>query len=310
MLRTIVVPLDGSRFAEAALGVAARLARMAGARLKLVEVHEPQMALVPVADIPISTGADDLEVRAQRQEYLADAALRLGTVGGGPVTFELVDGLAGPALAQWIEHHEPDLVVMSSHGRGPLSRFWLGSIADHLIRHVSVPILLLRPKDGDQAPVSQETIHFNTAIVPLDLSTEAEAILGPLTSFAKLLDTHLTLFHVVEPILGVYGGMPSYPAPMSPDLIEATRTRAQHHLDELADRLRANGLRVATKVVFSMGIAGTVLRELEDAKKDFVALTTHGATGFRRLLMGSVADKIIRGADRPVLILRPSSLAT
>ena len=305
MFKTIVVPLDGSRFAESAVGVAARLARAAGAQLKLVAVHEPQMALVPVADIPISTGPDDLELRAQRQEYLADAALRLGSVGRGPVTFELIDGLAGPALVQWIEHHTPDLLVMSSHGRGPLSRFWLGSIADHLIRHVSVPILLLRPKDGDSAPVSQEEFHFNSALVALDLSPESESILQPLTAFATLLDTHVTLLHVVEPILGVYGGMPSYPAPMSPDVIESTRIRAQQYLDELADRLRGNGLRVATKVLFSMGIAGTVLTECEQSHKDFVALTTHGATGFRRLLMGSVADKVIRGSDRPVLILRP-----
>jgi nucleotide-binding universal stress UspA family protein len=267
------------------------------------------MALIPVADIPVSTGPDDLELRAQRQEYLADTAIRLGTVGGSAVTYEVIDGLAGPALAQWIEFHEPDLLVMSSHGRGPLSRFWLGSIADHLIRHVSVPILLLRPKDGEAVPVSEVEARFNSALVALDLSPESEAILEPLTNFANLLDTHVTLLNVVEPILGVYGGMPSYPAPMSADLIESTRARAQQQLDQLADRLRASGLRVATKVLFSMGIAGTVLTEAEQSGKDFIALTTHGATGFRRLLMGSVADKVVRGADRPVLILRPAPAA-
>lgn len=307
MFRTIVVPLDGSRFAEAALGVATRLARAANAQLKLVAVHEPQMALVPVADIPISTGPDDLEVRAHRQEYLAEAAHRLGTVGHGPVSYEVVDGLAGPALVHWIEQNTPDLVVMSSHGRGPLSRFWLGSIADHMIRHVSVPILLLRPRDGQAVPAGEGEARFNCAVVPLDLSDESEAILEPLRSFATVMDTHVTLIHVIEPILGVYGGMPSYPAPMSQDLIESTRTRAQQHLDQLADQLRAKGVRVATKVIFSMGVAGTILRYLDEDKKDFVAMTTHGAGGFRRLLMGSVADKIIRGAERPVLILRPPS---
>ncbi len=305
MFRTIMVPLDGSLFAEAALGVAARLAGTAGAELKLVTINEPQMTLVPVADIPISTGPDDLEVRAQRHEYLAATALQLGVVGPGPVSYDLVDGLAGPALAHWIEQHVPDLVVMSTHGRGPLSRFWLGSVADHVVRHVSVPILLLRPKDGDDAPAEQEAYAFKSAIVALDHSVESEAILEPLKQFATLLDTHLTLIHVVEPILGVYGGMPSYPAPASPDLIELLQSRAQARLDELADGLRASGLRVATKVVFSMGIAATLLRLAEEGAKDFVALTTHGATGFRRMLMGSVADKVIRGADRPVLVLRP-----
>ena len=96
MLHSVMVPLDGSRFAEYALPVAIRLARAAGARLRLLMVHEPMMALVPAADVPIGIGIDELGLRAEAQTYLAETAHELGTIGPGPVTFEVVDGLAAP----------------------------------------------------------------------------------------------------------------------------------------------------------------------------------------------------------------------
>lgn len=306
MIRSIVVPLDGSRFAETAIGVASRVARAAGAKLSLVLVHEPVMAMVPAADIPVSAGPDDLEVRAQQQTYLADAASRLGTIGSAPVGYEVVDGLAGPTLAGWIEKHQPDLVVMATHGRGPLSRFWLGSVADHLIRHVTVPVLMIRPQDGDAIPVVD--YRLSAAVVPVDLSEESAAILESLKDFAVAMDTHVTLMHVIEPVLGISGAVPPYPVPVPQDVLESTRVQAQKLLDEMADKLRASGIRVATKVFVGLGVAGSVLHEVNEGKADFVAMTTHGAGGFRRLMLGSVADKVIRASTKPVLVLRPRGI--
>jgi len=305
MIRSIVVTLDGSRFAETAIGVAARIARASNAKLTLLLVHEPVMAMVPAADVPISAGPDDLEVRAQQQAYLADAAGRLGTVGPAEVGYQVVDGLAGPAIADWLEKQRPDLAIMATHGRGPFSRFWLGSVADHVLRHVSVPLLLIRPREGDGVPVVD--FRLSTAVVPLDLSAESTKVVDPLVDLAVAMDTHLTLVHVVEPVLGISGAVPPYPVPVPQEVLDATRTQAQRHLDEVAEGLRAKGVRVATKVMVGLGVAGTVLNEVNEGKADFVAMTTHGASGFRRLMLGSVADKVIRGASKPVLVLRPGS---
>jgi nucleotide-binding universal stress UspA family protein len=302
MVRSILVPLDGSRFGEAALPVAARLARSAGARLKLVMVHEPTMAFVPAADIPVPVPPDDAELRAHEREYLVDTARHLGRIGAHDASHELLDGLAANALVEAIDRERPDLVVMSTHGRGPLSRFWLGSVADHLIRNVTVPILLLRPQDGDVVP--PELSRFGTVLVPLDLSEEAEGIFGPLISFVQVTQAHVTLLHVLEPVLGISNSVPPYPVAVPHDLLETTRVDAQKRLDRLADRLRDSGVGVATRVVVGMGVAGTVLQQLEQGGFDCVAMTTHGASGVARMLMGSVADKVIRAADRPVLIYR------
>ncbi len=305
-LRSILVSLDGSRFAETALPVAARLARSAAASLNLAMVHEPVMAMVPAADIPITTGPDDLKMQVDEKNYLAGTAKEFGIVGPGPVGFTLLEGLAGPALVELIERKAPDLMIMATHGRGPLSRFWLGSVADHVVRHTSTPVLLLHPRDGGEALAETK---LQTCLVPLDRSAEAEKILGPLVDIAKLTQAHVTLLHVIEPILGVTGAVPPYPLPVPAEAIESLRNDAQKYLDGIADRLRADGLGVSTKVIVGLGVAGTVLDQLEKEGIDFVAMTTHGARGFRRLLLGSVADKVVRGAGKPVLVYRPAGAA-
>jgi nucleotide-binding universal stress UspA family protein len=299
-----MVSLDGSRFAEMAVPVAARLARSAGARLRLVMAHEPTMAMVPAADIPVTTGPDDATIRSEQQSYLAGFAHDLGPVGSKGVEFRLIEGLAGPALVDELERNPPDLLVMATHGRGPLSRFWLGSVADHLIRHASVPILLVRPRDGDAVPPAE--VPFRTCLIPLDRSSEAEAILGPAADLARLTQAHLTLVHVIEPVLGVSGAVPPYPVTVPQETLETLRVEGQKYLDQTADRLRADGLRVATRVVVGMGIATTILDQADQSGTDFVAMSTHGAGGFRRLLLGSVADKVVRGSGRPVLVYRPA----
>lgn len=302
MIQSIVVPLDGSRFSETALPSAARLARSAGARLRLLMVHEPVMGLVPVADVPTPDLPDDPELRAQEQTYLADTAGQLGSVGGALVSYELLDGLAAPALEEAFAKDPPDLVVMSTHGRGALSRFWLGSVAEHVIRHVSVPVLLLRPRDGSGLPA--EPLEIRRVLVPVDLSEASEAILEPVTALASVTQAHLTLMTVVEPVLGIVNTLP-YPVPLEPDFLETRRAEAQAYLDQLADRLRARGFRVATKVVIGIGVAAMILERQAKDRHDLVAITTHGAGGFRRVMLGSVADKVIRGAQSPVLVFRP-----
>ncbi|MEZ4588609.1 MAG: universal stress protein [Gemmatimonadales bacterium] len=194
-MRSILIPLDGSAFSATAVPMAVKLARAAGARVKLVRVHEPFLALVPAVEVPVPAPPDDAELRKQEETHLAETAAALGVVGPSKVEHELLVGLAANALTEAIERDRPDLVVMSTHGRGPLSRFWLGSVADHLVRHVSVPLLLLRPSEDEKAPAEPA---IRSILVPLDLSGSAESILGPVTELAQITRAKVTLLHVLE----------------------------------------------------------------------------------------------------------------
>lgn len=302
MIRSILVPLDGSRFAEAALPLAVRLTRAAHAQLRLLLAHESASVLVPAAaggwDLPEQSGN-----REKAQTYLAQTADCLPT-HGNPIEYELVDGEVGPALAERIMLTAPDLVVMATHGRGTIGRFWRGSVADYLVRHVTVPILLVRPDRQSHLAIGT---GFRKILVPLDLSEPSDLILAPVKSLARVTQAHLTLAHVVDPAFDLSIPSPPLIAPMETGVTDREGEQAQRHLDRVAAGLRAEGFSVATRVVPGANVAGRLLATLCDGGFDLVALTTHGRGGLQRTVLGSVATRLITEATQPVLVLRPNA---
>jgi nucleotide-binding universal stress UspA family protein len=296
VLRDILVPLDGSGFAEAALPIAAKLARSAQARLHLVLAHQPVPPLVGVADMMLSAPEVYQAGKDYGNEYLAGMAAKLSRHGIAEA--HEVEGRAGPEICEEALRLDADLVVMATHGRGALRRLWLGSVADYVIRHLSSPVLLIRPARVKAAA------SLRSIAVALDLSRESEAILAPVASLAHLMRARVTLLHVVQLNLAI--GWPPAAVLPDPELLEASRAQAGHRLETLAGPLRAGELKVSTRVIEAATAAGGLLAALEKGSFDLIALTTHGQGGMHRLLLGSVADKVIRAAGQPVLVLRPA----
>jgi len=297
-LKSILVPLDGSRFAEAALPLATTIARRAGARLRLVLVNT--RASGPGA----TAAATAVTMQERARDYLNTTASRLDPGGALVTDVHLLEGPPGPVLAADAEQHQDDLVLMATHGRGAISRAWLGSVADYLVRHLHRPVLLVRPADGQQ---SYGSTRLEEVLVPLDTSTTSEQVVDPLLSVAGPA-VRVTLVHVVEPVLGVSEPALPFPMPMDPKLIEELREMAQARLDRVADHLRTRGVTVVTRVLTGMGAATMILEEAARGRYDLISMTTHGEGGLRRVLLGSVADKIIRGAEIPVLVMRPGGV--
>ncbi len=298
--RNILVPLDGSRFAETAIPFATRLAKRTQARIHLIMVHEPVPALVGMGDTPPLVQLEE-QSRDQERSYLATLSGDLLHDGYPMVEFRDLEGAAGPILCEEADRIDADLVAMATHGRGAMGRLWLGSVADYLIRHLTMPVLLVHPdrRDSEREPA------LHSILVALDLSSESDAILEPVVKLAQLTEGHVTLVHVVEPILGPMAmGLP-YAAPIPPEVFAEQRLTAQKKLDRVASDLRNRGLSVCARIVDVSSAAGGLLETLEQDRYDLLAMTTHGRGGVRRLLLGSVADKVIRGASKPVLSVRP-----
>jgi len=197
VIRNILVPVDGSTFGEHALPLACTLARKAGAPLHLVHVHQT----VPLATIGGVAVMDsiDLHLRQDEQAYLADLTRRVQESGPIQVRSALADGAVAEALKSYASQFEVDLVVMSTHGRGAMGRFWLGSVADELVRVLPRPVLLVGPHQGK--PDLHHTIEFQEILLPLDGTLHAEKILEPASKFARLFGSHLTLLRVIKPVL-------------------------------------------------------------------------------------------------------------
>src|SRR5262249_47553754 len=140
----------------------------------------------------------DTETRKDEVAYLEDVRRRLAEAGLVDVETGLLEGNIATALADYANRAQADLVVMSTHGRGALIQFFLGSIADAVVRAIPRPVLLVRASEG---PVDlKATLDGKPIIVPLDGTQFAEEALGPAKEMAKLFSAPLVLTRVVEPV--------------------------------------------------------------------------------------------------------------
>ena len=299
--RAVAVPLDGSKLAEQALPVAAAIARAAGARLRLILIHQlpPPPNDKASAKLYVSIG---VALRKSQRDYLRRLAKQLGETYGVKVTAVSPTGPVAETLSEWIHDAGADLVVMTTHGRGAIERALLGSVADRLVRTLEVPIILLRPPADDTAPASDWTPR--EIVVGLDGSRLAEAALPPAVELAGLFRAPLTVLQVIEPLPVVADPPLSFATGYDERISEALRREAQDYLDSVAEGLRKDGLQVHGVARLGWSAAG-VMVQLTPERAGLIAVATHGRGGLKRALLGSVADKLIRTAQVPVLVVRP-----
>jgi nucleotide-binding universal stress UspA family protein len=189
-----------------------------------------------------------------------------------------------------------------------LRRAWLGSVADGVLRHSAIPVLMLHPGEGS-AKRGTTTPRFKRMLVPLDGSALATEILRPALDLAACFGAGIVLAQVVPPVPALTLD-PLAPAgcPVQDDA--ATRVLMDDARDRLAGAarcLRERGVTdIGCRVVVSADPARGILDAAQVSGADIIALSTHGR-GASRLLMGSVADKILTGSNLPLLVHHPLS---
>jgi nucleotide-binding universal stress UspA family protein len=295
----ILVPLDGSEFAETALSTAGTLAQRFGARLSMASV------VSDMPPVPLAAGDGQIisrwfeEEEARAAQYLEEVRARMAPSGveteawvrSGPVA-RTVDALATA--------HDVGLIVLTTHGRGAWQRAWLGSVADALIRRGGTPILLLRDKDAARSWAGGVP---RKVVVPLDGSEKGEVALEtvrPLLQPGVSTVDLVLVMHEPFPLATTY--LPHTIA--DGNLLDTRKARAQDYLDQVAAQLAAEGITAEGTVVVASDPARGILDHLEKAHADLVCIATRGRGGAARLVLGSVADKVIRGAAAPVLVSR------
>jgi nucleotide-binding universal stress UspA family protein len=300
-IRSVLVPLDGSPFAEQALPWGIAIARKARARLRLALVHQvPQPPPLDEASIRLYTQIE-LVLRRSQREYLRGFATQIKGEQSIQVATAMLDGAPAPTLRNYVRDLGVDLVVMTTHGRGGIQRAWLGSVADQLVRSLEIPLLLIRPEEGAAA----EAPRLEGILVPLDGSRWAEAALPPAVSVASLLGARLTLVQAVHPVMIMTDPPTSFPTGFDEELTALQRREAQDYLDGIAEQVTSLGVPASGTAVLGDSAFGTIQAAAHVPGTDMVALSTHGRGGLRRLVLGSVADKLVRAGEFPVLVTRP-----
>jgi nucleotide-binding universal stress UspA family protein len=304
MLHSLLVPLDGSEFSERTLPLARGLARAAGADMHITHVHVPYEPDALLSNTQFHfEGLDMAEYDSRHLEserqYLEKLVEELDEHGTHADSTLLEGRKVAEALATYAERVRPDMILMTTHGHTGMSRLWLGSVADALIRHTHHPILVIHPEQPEGVPA--DVLTFEHILVPLDGSALAEAVLEPAADLAETTGASLTLAHVI-PTRTVFG-----PAiyPVLPSVLEPAMLSGEEYLEKIAGDLKRRGLDVDIHVGAAESVAEAITELAESLEADLVAIATHGRGGLRRALLGSVADKVLRSSPIPLLVLRP-----
>lgn len=302
MLNKIIVPLDGSKLAERIVPYTGALARALDVPLELLYAVDPEALRVTREQEEQGIFVDKLEehVGSWARAYLHGVAGSLNQQGVRP-RIAVTVGVPEQAIVDAAGRNGRDLVAMATHGRTGLPRLVLGSVADKVLHLGHMPLLLLRPRQ-EKAPPPQPP---RTLVVPLNFPGAEHAL--PMAGFlARNLGARVLLVRVLHPFaLAIPQLVPASPVAggEQPAIGEA---EARAYLDEQVHSLYQK--RIAAEGIVVSGDSGEELMELAaGAPEALVVMATHARAGIARMLLGSVAERVMRGLGTPVLILRPES---
>jgi nucleotide-binding universal stress UspA family protein len=303
MIQRVLVPLDGSDLAAQVLPHVRVLATLFGAQVTFMRATADELTSDEVGPGP---------------DFLGFAAADLASTGIATDTL-VVQGRPAEAILDTAAKQAVDLIAMCTHGRGGLRRFVLGSVAANLIGNTTMPLLLVRGKPTSLENLPTQTIDYRKILVPLDGSPLAASVLQLVAEIAgKTGATIVLLRAMAEPadeaetsnsiqiMRSMTGVAPEDGSGGTRDpyltQVEREREGAQSSLDLAAADLQRSGIKVETVVEFGRA-AETILRVASSQDIDLVAMGTHGRSGLQRFLLGSVADRIVRYCDAPVLLM-------
>ena len=296
----ILVPLDGSRLAEQALSCALTLGQGLPAELILfraVSIPSDVQDALDKADLDPDPLFEKLESEAG--EYL-EAMIRLVSKPGLSLRQVVRRGLAADAILDYAEQMDVQFIVMASHGYTGIKRWRHGSVAERVLQKAGAPLLLVRARETGSTGLP-EACPCRRILVPLDGSPLAEQVLPAVTRIAMALGCEVTLFQV--PTLYASSSLIGEWYMPRQDTFAIADEDARVYLERLAGELNQQGIPSAT-ATGAGAVADCIIDHADANDLDLIAMCTHGRTGLARWALGSVADRVLRAGDKPILLVR------
>ena len=299
MYKKVMVTLDGSDLAEVALPCAEEISGRLGAELILAGVSEAHIPRYQHIYRNYLAYGSEAAAKRVKEHYGAKAAR---------VVPLLLTGHAAEEIIDYAEKNDVDLIVMATHGYSGVRRWALGSIADKVVRRTSKPVLLIRAKDA--RPAVGEKDLCTRAVVPLDGSILAEVALpyvkelvSPLAPPSK---AEISLLHVISPPqVGAAVAIGETPHEIDDEGLRRIKNQARDYLDQVGRPLWGKGVVVRSEVRVGKA-ADEIIKFANKVGAGVVIMSTHGRSGLDRLVLGSVTNRVLRGANIPVMLVRPS----
>lgn len=312
MYQHLMVPLDGSSLAQQALPYAISLLQRSQAKLTLLQVLE-----LP----PVIQGSLDGEAALiksvetylhQIKEYIT--APRLARpIQAERVQIKVAFGNPKYEVAAQATSIKADLIVMTTHGRSGLAQLIMGSVAASVIQHTALPVLSIRPPTVDDRVSLSESLTFpfnfglernrGGLLVTLDGTPEAEVVLEPAISLARIIGIPLHLLRIVPPLVPFsYGDIATR---YSKDIHEEMNRKfqeADQYLGQLQEQIITQGL-ACHRAVEIGNVTGTILEIIQKTNPTILAMATRGRGRISQILLGSVVEGVARHCRLPVLLV-------
>ncbi len=282
MFSKILVPIDGSEESESVLPYVRELAPRFHSEVSL---------------LGIGIGNKQRRINKLLEDHITDTAAEFQkqSIKAVPV---IIYGRPADSILDHARENGMGLIVMATHGRGGISRWWMGSVAEKVLSQASVPVLLINSKKSmESGPVSTDILNV---LVPLDSSDLGEAALPYAEEIALRTGATITLLHcITEP-----GAIEA--SALGKDLAEMVsvlQNAGEEYLTSVASRLSRKGINVSYKVTIGSP-ANIIVSYADENAVSIIMMSTHGRSGIARWVFGSVTEKVLHGSTLPMLLVR------
>ncbi len=301
MYERILVPLDGSELAQIALPYAEKLAGRLGSKITLMYIssstedryqHMHQFYLQKMVEAT-NQAAERYIDSSGAKEVKVEATILAGDPAG-----EIVD---------YAEKEDIGLIIMSTHGRSGIRRWAMGSVADKVLRATKQPLALIRAKHAHTDVPDYKLL--NKILVTLDGSKQSEVAIPYIEELASKLKAEVILFQVVAPDYHIYTGGSQEYGIYSEQQMESVKAFSRDYLEEVVARLKQKGVTAQSEVRFGTA-ADEIIKFADAIDVSLVAMSTHGRSGVSRWALGSVAERVLRAGNTPLLLVRAPGAGT
>jgi nucleotide-binding universal stress UspA family protein len=302
MFLKILVPLDGSAVAECVMPhVQALASGSEDTAITFIYVVAPLDA--PMVDVKYRKKIET-EATGAAADYLKKIVSKSGLKK--KASAKIVVGKAADTIIDYASKNKMDLIVMATHGRSGVSRWFYGSVADKIVHEARTPVWQVKPASCHKA--SYALNRKLRVLVPLDGSQVAESVLKQLKEINRQFPRN-KLDIILARVCEIFSPPVGYPPPLSMSwdesiAYEKKRCMAicQDYLSAVQDKLAKAGVKTRTEVPEG-NPAEVLIDYINKNSIDLVVLSTHGRTGFSRWAFGSIAEKVLKGSESPVLLI-------
>jgi nucleotide-binding universal stress UspA family protein len=294
MFEKVLLPLDGSELAETAIPYVRDLAVQLKAEVSLIHVCPPEHAtLMHMHKIYLDHMADSL------REEIRDL---WGTSQNPVLKYEVITGEPAKTILEYVQRNSISLVAVTTAGASGIRAWAMGSVADKVVRGADIPTLLIRVKAGK---MPRQKGLIKRILLPIDPSEASKIAVPYAADLAKKLEASITLFSMAQTIYSKNMDSMGVGVGVNWDAVDkATEKYTNDYLQGIENELKAGGIDVNHVAVLGIDAANEILELEKKIPADLVVMATRGRSPVARWAFGSVAEKILREGENPLLVIR------